>query len=265
MRRAAITVSLSLLMLGTAAGLAPAQTGYPGYYPGMGYNPGYYSLPNYYTNPTYSRGLYFPGVGNSPAFSPYTYGYYGVEPGAGLYGYGYNSGLLGIYATEPTARLYTFRRDVTYNRTGGGTVEPLASTSSLAANVFAVNPIADSSSRGGVVSASFEGDDPREKRSVVFTIKVPEGAEVWFEDYQTSQKGTVRRFETPPLESGKNYKYRVRASWMEGGKKVDRPQVLKVKAGDKLNIDFTRPEEEKQPPPKSDKPKEEKKPADTDK
>src|SRR4051794_6309922 len=63
MSRAAIGVSLSFLFLATAASLAPAQVGYPGYYPGMGNGPGYYSLPNYYTNPTYSRGLYFPGIG----------------------------------------------------------------------------------------------------------------------------------------------------------------------------------------------------------
>jgi len=74
------------------------------------------------------------------------------------------------------------------------------------------------------------GDAP-----VVINTIVPAGATVSFDGVQTTQKGTHRRFVSPPLEAGHTYAYRVHVV----GQNLDDTRRLSVRAGEEITLDFT--------------------------
>src|SRR5579864_831136 len=76
------------------------------------------------------------------------------------------------------------------------------------------------------IDASEEGvfpghDNEQDPRTAVITVKVPETADVWIFGRKTKQGGTLRQFVTPPLENGQNAWYEIKASWIDGEKKVE--------------------------------------------
>jgi uncharacterized protein (TIGR03000 family) len=73
------------------------------------------------------------------------------------------------------------------------------------------------------------------------TVLVPANAEVYFDGTLTTQKGSERRFESPPLEAGKKFHYQIRAVWMEAGKTVAQTRKVAVSAGAKVVVDFLKP------------------------
>jgi uncharacterized protein (TIGR03000 family) len=75
-------------------------------------------------------------------------------------------------------------------------------------------------------------------RSVLFVAHVPEDAELWFEGEPTTTKGSVRLFESPPLELGKRYRYTIRVKWLEGGQPVSETGLVLVRAGETHCIDL---------------------------
>ncbi len=84
-----------------------------------------------------------------------------------------------------------------------------------------------------------QGEMPRApERNVVFDVRVPPNAEIWFEGAKTQQTGMFREFLSPPLERGQDFTYHVRARWNENGKEVDKTRELRVRAGDHMMIDF---------------------------
>lgn len=88
--------------------------------------------------------------------------------------------------------------------------------------------------------------------AVLFDLRVPAEAEVWFEGQKTSQTGASRQFVTPALERGYAYTYEIRARWTENGKPVERTRKIKVHAGDRLGMNLTSaaPEEGTLPVPR---------------
>jgi uncharacterized protein (TIGR03000 family) len=72
-------------------------------------------------------------------------------------------------------------------------------------------------------------------------VRVPANAQVWFDSAETQQKGQMRVFASPPIPTGKDYSYNVRAQWMENGRPVDRTQKVHVMAGERSLVDFTNP------------------------
>lgn len=79
-------------------------------------------------------------------------------------------------------------------------------------------------------------DEP--SRSVLFVAHVPEDAELWFEGEPTAQRGTVRLFESPPLELGKKYRYTIRLQWTEESRKVSQTGLVRVHAGEVHCLDL---------------------------
>jgi uncharacterized protein (TIGR03000 family) len=73
---------------------------------------------------------------------------------------------------------------------------------------------------------------------VVMVAHVPEDAFIWFEDAPTRQTGTLRWYESPPLEPGHNYSYTIRIVWYEDGEWVSQVHKYPVKAGDIRCIDI---------------------------
>ncbi len=71
-------------------------------------------------------------------------------------------------------------------------------------------------------------------------VTVPSAdAEVWFQGTKTKLTGTVREFVSPPLAGTGTYTYEVRARWMAGNEPVTRTQTVRVRAGERVRIDFT--------------------------
>lgn len=81
---------------------------------------------------------------------------------------------------------------------------------------------------------------PYEELTARLEVKVPYGdAEVWFEGVRATRGGTTRQFRSPPLASQRGYKYEVMTLWYESGKEVKQKRTVRVRAGDRLTIDFT--------------------------
>jgi uncharacterized protein (TIGR03000 family) len=78
-------------------------------------------------------------------------------------------------------------------------------------------------------------------------VRVPDDAEVWFEEVRTAQTGPIRQFVSPRLEPGEEYAYEIRARWLEDGRSVTRSRRIMVQAGRNVRVDFVAPD--RAPPP----------------
>lgn len=73
-------------------------------------------------------------------------------------------------------------------------------------------------------------------------VRVPnEAADLWIEQTETKLRGVERTFESPPLESGKHYKYEFVAKWTENGVQKAESRSVTGIAGQTISIDFTKP------------------------
>jgi uncharacterized protein (TIGR03000 family) len=72
-------------------------------------------------------------------------------------------------------------------------------------------------------------------------VRVPAGADLWFEGVKMPQTGAVREFVSPTLTPGKGYSYEVRARWTEEGRVVDRTRKVRVRANQWAEVDMTQP------------------------
>jgi uncharacterized protein (TIGR03000 family) len=75
----------------------------------------------------------------------------------------------------------------------------------------------------------------------VLDLRVPDSAEVWFSGQPTAQRGGQRRFVTPPLAPEGVLVYDLRVRWDEGGRPVERNEVVRVYPGDRRTLDLRAP------------------------
>jgi len=75
-----------------------------------------------------------------------------------------------------------------------------------------------------------------DKAAVVITVMVPSGAEVSFDGTKTQQTGTLRRFVSPPLATGKTFRYQITVT--DGADKVNVTKALSVRGGERVMLDF---------------------------
>lgn len=72
------------------------------------------------------------------------------------------------------------------------------------------------------------------------SVKVPQpAAEVFVDGVKTTQTGTDRIYESPPLEAGKEYAYEIVARWVERGATVERKKTVTGKPGEVIRVDLT--------------------------
>jgi uncharacterized protein (TIGR03000 family) len=76
------------------------------------------------------------------------------------------------------------------------------------------------------------------KNTVNITVRVPANADLWFEGTKTQSTGAVRKFQSPPLKSGRQYTYEVWVRWNDNGRIVTQTRQLSVSAGDHLTVRF---------------------------
>jgi uncharacterized protein (TIGR03000 family) len=86
-------------------------------------------------------------------------------------------------------------------------------------------------------------DKTAEKKApATLIVKVPEEAVVIIEDKETRKKGTVRKFDSPPLEPGKRYQYKIVAKIEPNNyTKIIRTRIVKgIEAGKEVEVDMTK-------------------------
>jgi len=76
------------------------------------------------------------------------------------------------------------------------------------------------------------------KNTVNITVRLPANADLWFEGTKTQSTGGVRKFQSPPLKSGRQYTYEVWARWNDNGRIVTQTRHLSVSRGDHLTVRF---------------------------
>jgi uncharacterized protein (TIGR03000 family) len=67
--------------------------------------------------------------------------------------------------------------------------------------------------------------------TAVLIAHLPEQAAFWVEGTRTQSTGRTRYFQSPPLQPGRKYAYRVRAVWIEDGRIVSQTRMVPVQAG----------------------------------
>jgi uncharacterized protein (TIGR03000 family) len=98
----------------------------------------------------------------------------------------------------------------------------------------------------GIGSSGYQSGyyTPVNDMTATIELRVPLNALVFFDDEPTRQRGEMRTFSSPPLTGDKSYHYTVRVKWEDGGKPVEKTQVVEVRAGRRTVADFLRPEKD---------------------
>jgi len=171
----------------------------------------------------FSGGWYGGGGYGGGWGSPFRYGY--CNYGYGNYGYGGNSyGYPRYYSSYPG-----------YSSYSGYSYYPDYSSNYVEPGVFSSVPSAQ------VVDNS---------TARIRVILPDEQGRVWFDGNVTMQTGRDRLFTTPPLTTGGNNTYRIRASWVQGNQEMVQERTISVIPGQMAVVDFTQPSPESQPLPK---------------
>jgi uncharacterized protein (TIGR03000 family) len=166
--------------------------------------------PNFSLNVGNSRGYYDRGY--------YDRGYYGRGYDRGYYGNYYAPYRYAPYRYSSSPYYYSYPRSTYYD--------------SYPTYSYQYSPSSYQSNYPATTSRD---------TSVLVKVHVPDpNAEIWFEGSKTSQHGTVREFQSPPLDPGRQYTYTVRARWMENGREVDRSRAVQVQGGQQVHVDFTK-------------------------
>jgi uncharacterized protein (TIGR03000 family) len=70
-------------------------------------------------------------------------------------------------------------------------------------------------------------------------LVVPADAELWVQDVRMQQQtGAVRLFVSPALPVGRDFRYRVRATYQDRGRAMTATRMLTVRAGERLKVDL---------------------------
>jgi uncharacterized protein (TIGR03000 family) len=222
-----LSALLALALILTSADTTNAQTmigrglgGYRGVGVPTMYGPGYYGGSTGYPTgfgPVYRPGFGYGGVYNIPSYTPM----------ASLQGLSYGaSSFTGSLPTKSSGGYYT-------NYSGSAGVPSLTANDLYGPgypSYFPPNP-------------EIKQPDPATaKMPVSVDVHLPTDAQLWFEGQKTSQSGDERSFQSPPIDQGQTYTYVIRARWTENGNDVEQTRKVHVKAGDRVKIDFTKPE-----------------------
>jgi uncharacterized protein (TIGR03000 family) len=84
-------------------------------------------------------------------------------------------------------------------------------------------------------------DGAKTGRPAIIEMTVPADAQIGFDGDETSQRGTLRLFRSPPLEPEHQYHYyNVRVRWTANGQKFDETICICVREGDHIKITYPR-------------------------
>jgi len=237
----ALALAAAALLLTPAVGSAQISFGRGGFgvgspyyggtgWGGMGWGSGYYGTgysPYYGGSPMWNSGYGFPSnYGyNSPAYS----GWYGSNSPGYSNWYGTPSYTWGNSPSSAWSN---------YNGAWGN--YPATGSTGYYSGSGAPSYYGGSYPMAGGSGYAY-GNRPRtEQNAALVNVRLPDpNAEVWIDGKKTQSKGTVREFESPPLDPGKNYTYEVKARWTENGKDREVTKTVPVRANGVATADFT--------------------------
>jgi uncharacterized protein (TIGR03000 family) len=194
----------------------------------------FFFLPIGFGNPVFGYGTY-----NTPGGYSYYPGGIGMNYFPGSYGAfsGYGPVRTGVstYATNPYYNGYNAALGAQASYFGtAGTGGPVYSSGSVPYGLGGPSYVAYAPRFSGVTGVSYTAPE----QAARILVRVPAGAELWFDGHKTSQTGTERTFHTPALEKGRQYHYTIRARWMKDGQPVEETERVEVSAGSRANVVF---------------------------
>jgi uncharacterized protein (TIGR03000 family) len=71
------------------------------------------------------------------------------------------------------------------------------------------------------------------------TVKLPPGATLYVDEKRSSSTDPVRRFSTPPLPTGREFAYLLKAEVVRNGQTETLTQKVPFRAGERVEVDFT--------------------------
>ncbi len=86
-----------------------------------------------------------------------------------------------------------------------------------------------------------DGEEVRQKLTATVVVTLPRDAKLMIDDYKTVSTGSSRTFETPPLETGKDYEYTLTAQVVRDGRAQTSTKTIKVRPGEELKVSFDLP------------------------
>jgi uncharacterized protein (TIGR03000 family) len=98
-------------------------------------------------------------------------------------------------------------------------------------------PVGSSSSYSTAPSMSFPAAPAT--AAARLQVHLPDNALFWVEGKEIVRPGHDYNLVSPPLDSGYNYTYHLRAQWVDHGVQFTRTRAVRVRAGDSLNVDLT--------------------------
>jgi uncharacterized protein (TIGR03000 family) len=117
---------------------------------------------------------------------------------------------------------------------GTGWFGPLSPSPRRVPQTVSVHPPATSICEGGPA--------PSSPRCARLTVRLPNPqAELWIDRRTTSQQGSERAFESPELNLGESYQYKLIAQWVENGQERAESREVTVQAGKSMIVDFSIP------------------------
>ncbi len=73
------------------------------------------------------------------------------------------------------------------------------------------------------------------------TVQVPPDATVTINGARMNQTGSTRQYVSPPLKSGYQYTYEIRASWRTPAGPVSNGRTVWLNPGDDITVNLLRP------------------------
>jgi uncharacterized protein (TIGR03000 family) len=97
------------------------------------------------------------------------------------------------------------------------------------------------------IAPAWTQDTKPDPTRATLVVKIPEDAKLFVENRELTKTGAVRRFQSPPLEAGKQYTYTLKAIIEPNNyTTITRIRKVKVEAGKETEVDMTT-KDEKQP------------------
>jgi uncharacterized protein (TIGR03000 family) len=208
--------------------------GHGGGYHGGGYHGGGYHGGGYHGGGYHGGGYHGGGYGGR--------GYYGRGYGGrGYYGRGYYGGWGWGYPYLGYG--WGGYSNYDYGYPGYTNADPGYGYYSDADSGLYSDPNYDYGLTSGAYQSSYPPDTSANATpsadTAVLRIRTAPDAELWFDDVETKQIGTLRTFTTPTLQPGKQYEYHLRVREMENGQPVERTRTVDVTPGKSIDVDLT--------------------------
>jgi uncharacterized protein (TIGR03000 family) len=97
-----------------------------------------------------------------------------------------------------------------------------------------------------------------DRTRALIDVHVPPNAQVFFDNSPTQQRGSERRFMTPPLDPNSKYTYNVEARWTDqDGQEQRENRTVRLTPGETTDVNFTAPQNTQNPNESRQQPRQE--------